>query len=465
MSCAAWLQEALLYDLPSERRISYYCFGIALGISLATFEFIGPVKTAVFVNTVGTAQEPVARTCVLVCLLPLLMLYSIAVTSLNNGKLLAAVMNGFYALVFLAIAFALPASHGEAKARVAWTLYFAAETKGVILMPMMWSIVADVSTSELSKKAYPFIFFVGQLGGIAGSCMAIKASSLGGEVGLLLIQSVALVAIAVLIWVACQVLEGVEEQETASLLPAPPPEVAVESARDNESRWSQLRTAVSARLWEGVEGLWLLTTRPYALMTFWVSYAVLMPRTMLDYQNTVLVKAAYPKSMDQIGYFGRMLLIQHLGVCVITLLGTQQLIELVGVAKVLLVLPMSTLLCVWMICVDYRLLTSTVACITCSTIAYSLNSPCKEILFVRTSRDIKYKAKSWSEMYGNNLMKSLGAQINLWVNNESRLCNPHCFHPGFTASVAFLWTAGWIAVVDNVGREFQELDAKNKIVS
>merc|ERR1719456_7473 len=123
------------------------------------------------------------------------------------------------------------------------------------------------------------------------------------------------------------------------------------------------------------------------------------------------------------------------------------------------------MLCIVAISIHNDITMATVGVIVASTVAYALNQPCKEMLFVRTSRDIKFKAKSWSEMYGNQLMKMLGAQINLWIDNDSASCHPNCFQPGMTIGVSLGWVGIWAVIANTVGRTYNELDAEDKIVS
>merc|ERR1719356_1509733 len=107
--------------------------------------------------------------------------------------------------------------------------------------------------------------------------------------------------------------------------------------------------------------------------------------------------------------------------------------------------------CMVGLCADYGLQSSIFSIVVSSIIAYGLNSPCKEMLYVRTSREIKYKAKSWSEMYGNQVMKLVGAQMNLWVNLESPACTPNCFRPGATATVGATWVLAWFGIAYVLG--------------
>ena len=44
-------------------------------------------------------------------------------------------------------------------------------------------------------------------------------------------------------------------------------------------------------------------------------------------------------------------------------------------------------------------------------IHYSFNTPAKEQLYIPTSKDSKYKAKSWIDMFGSRVSKSIGGGI------------------------------------------------------
>jgi len=441
------------------------CFSIALCVALASHQFLGPVKTAIFMDLVGTDLEPVAKSLVLVVLVPVLVLYSMLVSCIPSAGLLVIAGCFFYGVLFLFIAVVLAASGGHPGAWLAWVLYYATETKGVIIMPMIWSAIADVSTPDLAKKAFPIMFFAVQLGGIAGSYIAIEVSDLGGEVGLLLIQTCSFVAIAALGWLACSLAATAPEDAALTDSPSTAPLASSGGTAAGSSRGEGALAKGIEKILEGFEGLWLLLSRPYVFMAFWVSYANLMPRTVLDYQNSVLGVARYDDREQQIAFFGKVNLIINSGTAVVTLVGTRPLVEAFGVGNCLLALPVGMLLCILALCMDYGLWMSTVALILVCILAYGLNSPCKEMLYVRTSREIKYKAKSWSEMYGNQLMKLLGAQINLWVNREADSCQPRCFHSLSTALVASVWVVLWIAVAAKIGAQHRELEREDKFVS
>lgn len=451
-------------------------------MALAAQQFIGPVKVAIFMDLVGKGTEPLAKSLVLVVLVPVLVVYNVLVSLITSPQRLVLAVCGFYGVLNLLIALVHRSANGHPGKWLAWILYYATETRGVIIMPMIWSVIADVTPPDVAKKAYPIIFFSIQMGGILGSFVAIQVTDLGGEIGLLLMHAVSFAFVASFSVFACELAQADDGTDAAdgggdvaasfargrdSPLQTDAP---VDDVGGSRSSFIQALTKGLEQISQGFEGLWLLLSRPYVFMCFWVSYASLMPRTVLDYQNSVLGVEAHDSRDAQIAFFGRVNMCINVGTAALALFGTRSIVERLGVGGSLAVLPVCMALCVWSLCINYNLVVSTVSLVLVCIVAYGLNSPSKEMLYARTSREIKYKAKSWSEMYGNQVMKLLGAQVNLWVNREVDACSSQaaissCFHANATAVVSGAWIALWFAVALRLGSEHRSLELKDEIVS
>merc|ERR1712226_1588122 len=72
-------------------------------------------------------------------------------------------------------------------------------------------------------------------------------------------------------------------------------------------------------------------------------------------------------------------------------------------------------------------------------------------------RDMKYKAKSWSDMYGNNLMKSLASFINLGCNSVS-------LNVPVTSGVTVGWVTFWMVLVQWVGLKHKDLMSNGRVI-
>ena len=52
-----------------------------------------------------------------------------------------------------------------------------------------------------------------------------------------------------------------------------------------------------------------------------------------------------------------------------------------------------------------------VATLVMKALSYALNNPCKEIMYIPTSKDVKFKAKSAIDMFGGRSAKAVGAGV------------------------------------------------------
>merc|ERR1712159_426331 len=156
----------------------------------------------------------------------------------------------------------------------------------------------------------------------------------------------------------------------------------------------------------------------------------------------------------------------------LALAGTRKIVEYGGVRLGLSVLPifalvgnLATFLTIWSLGTvlpphpphhpDAGLLPNLwitqISIIMMNTFGYGLNGPSREMLYVKTTRDMKYKAKSWSDMYGNSGMKSFASIINANFNS-----NGHADAP-LTSAIASGWVVLWLCIVQWVGMKHMSL--------
>merc|ERR1711920_183273 len=79
----------------------------------------------------------------------------------------------------------------------------------------------------------------------------------------------------------------------------PQPAASNVQARDavtDSNRCTSGIKAVGQKMWEVVEGIYIIITEPYVAGIFWVACAHLVPRAILDYQGTSVVDDRWPSS-------------------------------------------------------------------------------------------------------------------------------------------------------------------------
>jgi len=503
-ACQRWLHKSLLLELPSHLRWAYGYFALCLILIIGSQGFIFPVRTSLFYDIfenkycppddrrcdVAATKDAFAKAMLPVVQLPCVIGFNTLWGRSKNPQLMIVIVCSLFTVLFVPIYIGLVTgvqqdiknsvyTHNEIW--LAYLTYYAVELKAVICPVMLWCVVNDLTPPKLSKIAYPPIVFAIQVGTVIGAFMAGNVTWFGGNTGLVLLQVVSLVLAmfcgirAVTIFKSAAVPDvylptPVRDTEAAANVPAP--------AADQKE-------GCGRAMLSGVEGLWLIATHPYLLCTAFCSVAHLVPRLFLDFQGTQVVNN-YCNDLHPIdgydtcktSFFGWVNFIQSILTMVLALAGTRKIVEWGGLRLSLSVLPifaivgnLATFLTIWSMGTviapsshlpDGGLLPNLwitqVSIIAMNTFGYGLNGPSREMLYVKTSRSMKYKAKSWSDMYGNSGMKSIASIINGYFNAKD---NPAA---ALTSSIASGWVIMWLLIVQWVGMQHKSLMDSGRVI-
>ena len=80
------------------------------------------------------------------------------------------------------------------------------------------------------------------------------------------------------------------------------------------------------------------------------------------------------------------------------------------------------------------------------------------MLYLSTSKDIKFKSKSWIDMFGTRSAKAIGSS----VNNALRSSHDALLSYGSAVSASFV--SVWLVIAWWLGTEQHRLSSKNEIV-
>ena len=90
---------------------------------------------------------------------------------------------------------------------------------------------------------------------------------------------------------------------------------------------------------------------------------------------------------------------------------------------------------------------------------YGLNNPCKEMAYIQTSNDIKFKTKGWIDTIGYRIAESIGGVISIIFPIMSNL-----FVFGSGTLIALCIVVLWIIITIYVGQKNFELIQNNQII-
>jgi AAA family ATP:ADP antiporter len=393
-----------------------------------------PLKEALFMRTVGKLYLPYAKIASFALLVPLLLIYAKLVDRFHRYQLFY-ILCSFYSLVFLAIAYALAHpviglanTHIEPTRLLGWFIYLSIESfSAIVCGALFWSFVASTTDTSSAKRGYPLIIAASQIGSLVGPEFAKRGSFFGIPLLIVIIAvAIFVIMLGIRFFVSHNPLFqaiGVKEKEETG----------------------------------PIEGLRLLVTKPYLLGILGVATLSEVVSTILEYQMMFIADETFTSVEKMAAFYSTF--IQSLTVLALffSLVGTSFLMRRFGLTFCLVTFPIAVGGVVILAWTKPGLWIYFASMIIIKALAYSLNLPSKEILYIPTSKDIKFKAKSWIDGFGYRSMKAFGASINIFFATQAALM--------FYGSIVSLGVVGvWIIIALYVGKTNEQLIESNIII-
>lgn len=318
--------------------------------------------------------------------------------------------------------------------------YLATESFGSLIIALFWSFAISTTRSDEAKRGFPFIIAVAQIGTIGGS--ALVWVNLADWL-LFVICGVTIVGLMLTIR---YIMTTFSKEDLAS---------------DREEKKSTP---------DFLAGVKLLFTRPYLLGVMVVSTFYEIAKSVVDYQMksqasiipSIKFKqfvAVYGMSVNALAFF-------------MALLGTSYLMQKRGLRFCLLLYPVTFAVAMIGLYGYYMtgptpeaLLWATFTVMMLVTaISYAVNNPTKEMMYIPTSKDAKFKVKGLVDMFGSRSAKMSGMQIGgaLNVKGQPLLSVANLMGMGTLISLGFIGV--WLLVAIYVGQKNAQLVRNKEIV-
>lgn len=404
----------------------------------------------------GRQMQPIAKFWSPFIIIGLVFLYSKLVDLFEKHKLFYILITT-YTILFGGITIMLGIRHfmGDAflgktaLATLGWVSYFAIESFGSLIAALFWSFTASITTTDSAKRGYPLIAALAQLGAIFGSAPTLGVAQLGGIWVLFL---GATLAVGSTIFVMHYFMNTMS------------PEALIGNKKAHATEKKK------EGFFEGfTSGLVLLFTKPYLIGVLIVStfYEIITQIIEYQMQSNACIYPAYCTEQGFAQFQG------IYGVCVnilafsMALLGTSYLIKRYGLRFCLLFYPICLGIAFISLFIFFhigspdagQLLWATFGVlIIAKGLGYAVNNPVKEIMYIPTSKDVKFKSKGWIDMFGSRTAKQGGAQ----VTNAFKHSIPDLMVYGTIASLGL--TAVWIMAAIYVGNKNRQLIKDNQII-
>jgi AAA family ATP:ADP antiporter len=477
-----------------------------LSLSMTLFFMIGgywllrSLKDPIITALCGVKSIPKAKMLSVFVVLAVVSVYNFFIDSDIPKHKLFYIFGTFYFIIFVVIALLLmhPTIGLENQQPspyriIGWISYCAIESFGSVMVSLFWSFANSSFSLETAKASYGVMVATAQIGSILGPTVVNRYAETWGP------------AYCYLMGAACMLLlQGsmflyIRNYGTAEQNAAQPGDDSwkrtshtsfvqdlVRLYRESRSGNSNSNSNSPTKKKKGagiLEGLYLFCEHHYIKGIFAISCLFMVEVTIVDFTMKVLARdyfdtehpceygmscynADHPEDqgMSQdataaftafMGFFGQATNTLSL---LLSAFGTSAVIRYFGLRLTLLLFPTLCLLVI--ICVRLRPTLYVVfgAMMMLKASSYALNNPTKEMLYQPTSSAVRYKAKSWIDIFGARGSKALGSVVTNAFSNSAADLVANGSLVGIGVASFLIWNARFM------GKKFEEYTESGFIV-
>lgn len=318
--------------------------------------------------------------------------------------------------------------------------YLATESFGSLIIALFWSFTISSCTTSQAKRGFPFIIAAAQVGSIGGSSLvyfnlpdwSLFALCMG--------------TIASIILTINYIVKTIPKDQMVS------DKVEKKSSPDF------------------LAGVKLLFSKPYLMGVCVVSTFYEIAKTVVDYQMKSQANIIPGIKFKQfIGIYG--MSVNGLAL-LMALLGTTYIMKRFGLRFCLLLYPImfgASLIGLYFYYLTgpnpVALLWATFGVMMLVTAtSYAVNNPTKEMMYIPTSKDAKFKVKGLTDMFGSRSAKMSGAKIGGALNVPGNAVESIARLMGIGTLISLGFIGAWLLAAIYVGQKNAQLVRDGEIV-
>jgi ATP:ADP antiporter, AAA family len=440
-------------DLSSKELKKFGFLSVIITLILGNYWMLRVMKNPIFNDLVGMKFQPYAKMLSLVVMVFVVIGYSKLVDMFEKHTLFY-ILCTFFASTFFLLGYAT--SHPEIFSLspnsslyplvswipgkvVGWVSYLVFESSS-LLMFLFWAFVASITKPESAKKGYAMIVTCIQVGTIAGPAVVTNFAPKVGSPALVALGGVIVLIVPFLIKAYMKFM---------------PTEEGVVS----KSVKSKKKTGF-------LEGLKLIVTKPYVIGILVVSTVYEIIATILEFQMNMIAKGYFPTRDAFSAFTGKYGMSINAVALLFALLGTSFLMRRFGLRFCLIMYPtMIAIVLCGLLVVNYSGASNIQimwalfgSMIAVKGFSYALNNPTKEIMYIPTSKDVRFKAKTWIESFGGRSSKGIGSGVTAsFANNLPALL-------AFGTIISLGIVGVWLVVANMLGKKYNKLQETHEVI-
>lgn len=450
-----------LWGIKEEFKLKILLLSSTFLFMMACLVIWKPLKNALFAKMVGATFVPQAKLYSLFVVIPLILLYSKLVDWLRRHQLLYCFtlfhgLGGIIFYFFLAHPIYGIANTMTSPSRyLGWAFYFFMESFDAFFSTTFWSFADSISNPKDAKNYFGFLVSGSKFGGMvtAGSLYLLLTMTNIPE-SVLLPHS--LLFGSCMLFIAAFFIYLLVKKVPESKMHGYEKVYRLEHEKSDEQKD---QNGILAFLRESFAGLIVVVKNAYVMGLFALVIFYEVMTAIFDYLVMLKADTAYQSAGDLTSFYALYYFIFNAIGLVISIFGTTPLLRLLGIRTSLFVFPVMCfiMLVIAMIFPYGWMLVATL--IGLRAFNYALNHPTKEVLYIPTTKEIKFKAKSWIDAFGSRIAKSFGSLFNIFMHRLSGSLAVF-----FSISLSLFLTTIWLVVVYFLGKTLQNAIDHNRAI-
>jgi len=466
--------------LPPSEMLRTLCLAMTLFFMIGGYWLLRSLKDSVLMALCGVQAIPKAKMLSVFVVLGVVSVYNHLLDSDLAKHQLFYIFGTFYFFLFTVIALMLMnpniglANKYQDESRIlGWVSYCAIESFGSVMVSLFWSFANSNITLETAKSSYGVMVAFAQLGSIIGPAIVTRYAEDWGIAQCYLLGAMNMLLLQGTMSFYVRTYGTNESRELAAK------EEALKGGPDQAAAPPKKKKERAGIL----EGLVLFWKYNYVKGIFAISCLFMVEVTIVDFTLKVLAKEyfseEYPCEMSNpdcynaetkefglteeaanaiasfMGLFG---VATNSLSFIFSLLGTSAIIRKLGLRLTLLLFPSLCLIVIIVVRWRPTLYVVFLAMIVLKANSYALNNPTKEILYQPTSGAVRYKAKSWIDIFGARGSKALGSVVTNAFSDSAENLVANGSLVGMAVSCFLIWNARFM------GKLFEEYTGSGFVV-
>lgn len=470
------LYERLYGDkLPPSEMIRILTLATTLFFMIGGYWLLRSLKDPVLMALCGVQAIPKAKMLSVFVVLGVVSVYNHLLDSDIPKHQLFYIFGTFYFVLFSVIAIllmdprvGLDNKYQSEDRILGWVSYCSIESFGSVMVSLFWSFANSNISLETAKASYGVMVATAQLGSITGPLIVQLFSNKLGLAKCYFLGASVLMLLQGTMYYYVKTYGSAEEQQ---------------AKRDAEAAAAGIKSKPKKEKAGILEGLYLFWEHNYVKGIFAISCLFMVEVTIVDFTLKMLARdhfaAEFPCHQSDatcynaatgefgltedatkaiasfMGFFG---VATNSLSFIFSLLGTSAIIRYLGLRLTLLLFPSLCLVVIIIVRFHPTLYVAFLAMIMLKANSYALNNPTKEILYQPTGPAVRYKAKSWIDIFGARGSKALGSVVTNAFSDSAEALVANGSLVGMAVASFLIWNARFM------GKKFEEYTESGYIV-